>query len=157
MRASLAVVALAVFALVSCKKDTDEQKLYKILDAGVAELEAGNVKGAMEFVAEDFSDDAGLDKQTIRGVLAGQVLRGSRITIMRRDEKVKVDGDTATATLDVALFQGDRSKMKGVVPERSGTYRFTITFRRDESEWLITKAKYEAISAGSFIVNSIGN
>ena len=151
------VVALAVLGLASCKKDSDEQKIYKILDAGVAELEAGNVKGAMEYVAEDFSGDEGIDKQTIRGVLGGQMLRGNRITIMRRDEKVKVDGNGAIATLDAALFQGDRSKMKGVVPQRSGTYRFTITFRKDDGEWLITKTKYEPISGASFIVNSIGD
>lgn len=156
MRASL-LLLLAVVGLVSCKKDTDEQKIYKILDAGVAELEAGNVKGAMAYVAEDFSGDEGVDKQTIRGVLGGQVLQGNRITIMRRDEKVKVDGGTATATLDVALFQGDRAKMKGVVPQRSGTYRFAITFRKDDGEWLITTAKQEPISAASFIVNSIGD
>lgn len=157
MRASLAVVALAVIGLASCKKDTDEQKIYKILDAGVASLEAGQVKDAMEHVAEDFADESGLDKQGIRGVLAGQVLRGNRITIMRRDEKVAVDGASAVATLDVALFQGDRAKLKGVLPQRSGTYRFTITLRKDGDEWLITKAKYESISAGSFIVNSIGD
>lgn len=157
MRVPLAFVAIAVLGLASCKKDTDEQKIYKILDAGVAALEAGEVKTAMEYVAEDFTDDSGVDKQGIRGILAGQVLRGQRITIMRRDEKVTVDGASATATVDVALFQGDRTKMKGVVPERSGTYRFTINFRKDGDQWLITKAQYQAISAGSFIVNSIGD
>ena len=157
MRALAAVAVLSMLGLVSCKKDTDEQKIYKILDAGVAALEAGEVKTAMEYVAEDFADESGVDKQGIRGILAGQVLRGQRITIMRRDEKVTVDGATATATVDVALFQGDRTKMKGVLPERSGTYRFTITFRKDGDEWLITKAKQQPISAGSFIVNSIGD
>lgn len=154
-RRALVLAILSAVALGACRKDTDEQKIHKILDAGVAALEAGEVKDAMEFVADDYADDAGMDKQSIRGMLAGYVLRGNRITIVRRDEKVTVEGDTATATVDTALFQGDRSKMKGVLPERSGTYRFTISFAKRDGEWLITKAKYENISAGSFIVNSI--
>ena len=149
----LAILSAAAFA--SCRKDSDEKKIYKALDAGVAALEAGNVGDAMDYVAEDYADDAGMDKQSIRGMLAGYVLRGNRITIVRRDEKVSVEGDTATATLDTAIFQGDRSKLKGVMPERSGTYRFTITFSKRDGEWLITKAKYENISAASFLVNSI--
>lgn len=155
-RRVVAIAILSAVAFASCRKDSDEAKIYKALDAGVAAIEAGQVGDAMDFVAEDYADDQGNDKAGIRGYLAGYMLRGNRLTIVRRDEKVVVDGNTATATLDTALFQGDRAKMKGVLPERSGTYRFTISWKKNaDGDWLITKATYEPISAASFLVNSL--
>ena len=156
-RACTFALGLAL-ALGACKKGTEEQKVLRVVDDGVAAIEAGQVGDAMELVAEDFTDESGnTDKGMIRGYLAGQMLRGDRVTIVRRDEKVKVDGATATASFDAAIFQGDRSKLKGVLPERSGTYRFTLTLRKDGDAWLVTKAKWENISAASFIVNGIGD
>lgn len=155
LRACTLAMGLAL-ALGACKKDTEEQKVLRVVDDGVAAIEAGQVGDAMDLVAEDYSDESGTDKGMIKAYLAGQMLRGDRITIVRRDEKVKVDGATATASFDAALFQGDRSKLKGVLPQRSGTYRFTLTLRKDGDAWLVTKAKWEAISAGSFVVNQIG-
>ena len=147
----------AALALGGCKKDTEEQKVLRVIDDGVAAIEAGQVGDAMDLVADDFSDENGTDKGMIKGYLAGQMLRGDRITIVRRDENVKVDGTAATASFDAAIFQGDRAKLKGVVPQRSGTYRFTLTFRKDDGDWLVTKATWKNISAGSFLVDSIGD
>lgn len=154
-RASVLVLGLAL-ALGACRKDTEEQKVLRVIDEGVAAIESGQVGDAMDLVAEDFSSDSGTDKGMIKAYLAGQMLRGDRITIVRRDETVKVEGAEATATFDAAIFQGDRAKLKGVLPQRSGTYRFTLTLRKDGDAWLVTKAKWQGISAGSFIVNSIG-
>ena len=155
LRACTLAMGLAL-ALGACKKDTEEQKVLRVVDDGVAAIEAGQVGDAMDLVAEDYSDESGTDKGTIKAYLAGQMLRGDRITIVRRDEKVKVEGSAATASFDAAIFQGDRSKLKGVLPQRSGTYRFTLTLRKDGDAWRVTKAKWEGISAGSFVVNSIG-
>jgi len=156
LRACTLAMGLAL-ALGACKKDTEEQKVLRVVDDGVAAIEAGQVGDAMDLVAEDYSDESGTDKGTIKAYLAGQMLRGDRITIVRRDEKVKVEGSAATASFDAAIFQGDRSKLKGVLPQRSGTYRFTLTLRKDGDAWLVTKAKWEGISAGSFVVNAIGD
>lgn len=145
-------------ALGACRKDTEEQKVLRVVDDGVAAVEAGQVGDAMDLVAEDFSDEGGsTDKGMIKAYLAGQMIRGDRITVVRRDEKVKVDGASATASFDAAIFQGDRSKLRGVLPQRSGTYRFTLTLRKDDGAWLVTKAKWEGISAASFVVNGIGD
>ena len=144
--------AAIVFA--SCAK-SDEERVRRATDDAVAALESGDVGGAMDFVADDYADERQNDKTALKGMLAAQVFRGTRVTIVRRDEKVKVTGTTATTTVDTALFRGDRKKLGGILPERYGTYRFTIAWRKDGGDWLVTGVTWEVIPATSFIVNHI--
>ena len=148
-----------VLMLGACRKTSEEDRVRAMLAGAVEALEAGNVGDGMDHVADDYSDEGGHDKAAVKGMLAAQVFRGTRVTIVRRDEKVKVDEGAQTGSLvfDAALFRGDRAQLGGLVPERMGTYRFTLSVRKVDGDWRVAKASWEPIAATSFIVNRIGN
>lgn len=156
---AVSALAMLLLAAPGCRGKSDEAKIRALLDDAVQAVEEGRIGDAFDHVAEDYKDDAGNDKAQAKAILAGQAIRGSRITIVRRDEKVDVEegATTASARFDAALFRGDRAKLKGIVPQRSGTYRFTLDLRKDDGTWLVTKATWESIPASSFLVNSIGD
>lgn len=153
------LLLLVVLALPACRGKSEEAKIRALLDDAVEAVEAGRTGDAFDHVADDYADDAGNDKAQARAILAGQAIRGSRVTIVRRDEKVDVEegATTATARFDAALFRGDRAKLQGVLPERAGTYRFEFELRKEDGTWLVTKASWDKIPASSFLVNSLGD
>lgn len=149
-----AALGLALAACLSgCRAKTDVTRIHALLAKGEAAAEDSDVRGVTDLVADDFKADE-LDRQTLKGYLAARLLRGERITVIRRDETITVDGSTATAGFDAALLAGERAKLKGTVPNRMGTYHFDLTLSKRDDVWKVTSAKYREIPAAKFAIEA---
>lgn len=151
LRAWLMLVVVLV-AGTGCRK-SEEARIRALLDDAVAGAEAANPKKTLERVADDFRADNGADRDAVRGVLAREMLQGNRITVIRRDQDVTVEGDAAKVSFDAALLRGDRAKLKGLVPQRMGTWRFALELEKRDGDWWIVAASYQPIPTTDFVVN----
>lgn len=150
--ASLVLLLALVAPLGACKKDSDEKKILAMLAAGEEAAQAGKVGTLTDFLTDDFVDADGNDKAAVKAVLAGYVLRGGRIVVVRRNEKVTVNGDTGTVDFDAFLAGGDRSKLGGQVPTDGDAYRFSFVLRRVDGEWKISGGTWQPIPASGFLL-----
>ena len=149
-RALLRLLAATALLAACHHSDADviKAKLAKATDAA----EDADVRGVTDFVAEDFKAGDEFDKAALKGYLAGRLLRGDKITIVRRNEAVTVDGANATASFDAALLSGDRKQLKGLVPNRLGSYHFDLTLQKRDGDWLVTKAAWKQIPATELVL-----
>ena len=145
--------ALLLLALASCHPKSEEAKIHALLAKGAQATEDSDVRGVTDLLSEDFKAGE-LDRQSVKGYLAARLLRGEKVTVVKRDESIKVDGDSATAGFDVGLFSGDRKQLKGLVPNRMGTYHFDLTLAKRDGEWVVTGAKYQDIPAAKFAIEA---
>ena len=152
MRLRLLLLAGA-FALVACRGKSEEAKIHRLLGKGAAATEDSDVRGVTDLLSNDFKAGE-LDRQSVKAYLAARLLRGEKVTVVKRDESVTVDGRSATASFDVGLFSGERAKLKGVVPNRMGTYHFDLTLAKIDGEWKVTAAKYREIPAAQFAIEA---
>lgn len=146
--AACTATALLLGACHHSDADIIKGKLAKATEAA----EDADVRGVTDFVAEDFKAGDEFDKPALKGYLAGRLLRGDKITIVRRNESIAVDGASATASFDAALMSGDRKQLKGLVPNRLGTYHFDLTLAKRDGEWLVTKAAWKQIPATELVL-----
>lgn len=138
--------------LAGCKKESDEQKILAMLAAAEDAAEAGKIGTLTDFLTDDFTDADGNDKASVKGVLSAQVLRGGRIVVVRRNEKVTVTGDTATADFDAFLAGGDRGAIAGAVPSEGSAYRFSLVLRKVDGEWKVASGTWKHIEAAGFLL-----
>lgn len=146
------LLLVVVMAGTACRK-SEEARIRALLDDAVAGAEAANPKKTLAQVADDFRADNGADRDAIKGVLAREMLQGNRITVIRRDQSITVEGETAKASFDAALLRGDRAKLKGLVPQRMGTWRFVLDLEKRDGEWWIVAASYQPIPTTEFVIN----
>ena len=153
MRGRLLPIALILFALPACRGKSEDAKIHALFAKGASAAEDSDVHGVVDLLAENFH--AGdLDRQSIKVFLAARLLRGEKVTVVRRDEAIKVEGDAATASFDAGLFSGERAHLKGAVPSRMGTYHFDLTLAKISGEWKVTKAEYREIPAAQFAIEA---
>lgn len=156
-RILLAIAALV--ALAGCHT-SEKDRIHKLLTKGADAAESADVRGVTDLLADDFRGGGPggtgekADKQMVKAVLASRLLRGQRVTVIRRNEEIAVeDGATkATASFDAALLEGDRASMKGRVPSRIGTWHFDLTLEKRDGDWLVTGATWKQIPAADFIL-----
>jgi hypothetical protein len=139
MRSAL-LLALAFSLCTSCaKKENDEAKIKKLLDTGVAALEARDSKGAAALLADDYRDAKGRTKDKLKG-LTFFVLQQGPILVKLGDVGVTVQGDNAVATLRALAVQGSGQLKTAadLLPTNARAFDLTVKLVRDGSGWLVT-------------------
>ncbi|HEV7609774.1 MAG TPA: hypothetical protein VGO61_20735 [Steroidobacteraceae bacterium] len=127
----LASVA-ATFLLVACAaKSSDEERVRELIANIEAAAEARDASDVLEYVADDYADSSGVDKQQLRDFLRGYFLAHPKLELVVSIESLEfpVDG-LAQAVVTVAAVQlGD--------PDLQ---RLKVEFRRTKDEWRVARA-----------------
>lgn len=140
------VVAGAVGALgalvvgVGCRKqETPEAQIRKVLDAGVAALEARDVDAAAALLAEGYEDDAGRTRTRLKQ-LAFFALQQGPVLVSLQSVDVQVQGDAATVSLQALAVQGagELKSARDLLPTNARAFNLTARLIRDDDAWLIT-------------------
>ncbi|MDZ7752017.1 MAG: hypothetical protein U5S82_10195 [Gammaproteobacteria bacterium] len=147
------LVLAGVLVVAGCgdERDTVARVVHRVADA--AELK--NIDGVMAFVAPDYRDPMGRDRARIRELMAAELRREERISIVfRRLEVGEIRDDRVTATLKGVLAEGDvkGASISEVLPRSMGAWRFTLELRRDDGRWLITRGEEQSIPPATFLL-----
>jgi len=120
-----------VLLLAGCAGDTPEQRLRDTIAAMADAVEAKESGEFIEHVSEDFiGDHDRFNRQSLRGYLAGMMIRNQAITVTLGPLDVKLHGDRATVRVDVIVTGGE-----GVIPDSGDHLDIESGWKLVDGEW----------------------
>ena len=140
----LLAILLAVLSACSGDPDNLEQQVRDMIGAGEEAVEARSIIGVLDFISDEYQDKDGRQKQEIKQLVAGYILRNKSIHLLTRVQHVAVNEDKSRA--DVILYVG----MAGVpvagvdqlVFTRADLYRFDLSLLMEEGDWRVSEASW---------------
>ncbi len=134
-------LVLVVLALVvgGCTRDPPEQRLREAVAGMQAAVEAGDAKGFMRGVAEDFSGNAGTDRAGLGQMLRGHLVLNRKVGIQTGPLSVEIRGATAVVRFTVVLTgSGGR-----LLPERGQLQTISSGWRDVDGHWQLYHAQWQ--------------
>lgn len=134
---AVGLAALLAVLLAACADEGPEARLRAAV-AAMEEAVEGKQPG--DFVARVSADFVGgregLDRQSLRGVLASQMLGSERIEVILGSPEIVLHGERATVTLDATVIGGR------FLPERGERMRIVSGWRLEDGEWRCYTAEW---------------
>lgn len=142
-----AAVALGV-ALKGGEDETDEDRIRGLFSRAALAVEEKRVGDAVEAVSERFAGE-GLDRQGLKRLIAGMVLRGDWVRVSIAGVAVAVEGDAARANVDVVMARSGKGKaIADLLPQEGSAHRIRCTLAREDGDWRVVSAAWEPIPLG---------
>jgi hypothetical protein len=152
-RRTLIVIAVGIAAagalavgLMGGEEATDEDRIRALFSDAALAVEEKRVGDAVEALSERFSGE-GLDRQGVKRLIAGLVLRGDWVQVSIAGVAVGVEGDGARATVDVVMARGGKGKaLTDLLPEEGSAHRIPCVLAREDGEWRVVSAGWAPIT-----------
>ena len=137
-------VAVSIFLLESCHRETEADKVKKVVISMQKAAEQKDVKDVLSHVARNYRDPQGNDYQAIKNIMLYYFFRHQRISIFITNWETAVNGASAHAEFEAVL--SSRSGQTGaILPEALGLYLFRIALAKDSGDWKITSAQWNRL------------
>lgn len=148
--AALCIIALASLLTIGCRKETEEDKVRKVVSAMQAATEEKKVLAVQEHISRSYRDPQGNDFEAIKGLFNFYFFRHKTVAVAIPSLEVAVNGPAATAAFTAILsakgIDGESASI--LLPDALGAYRFEVSFRQEEGKWKIVSAKWERALEG---------
>ena len=158
MRRAAALAVLALAGLLAAlgwhrfrARPSDEEQVRQVfLDAARA-AEEGRVGDALAAVSERFQGE-GLDRQGVKQLLAWHAIAGDLGAVAVLGTAVRLSGEAAEATVDVAFVRGVRGARAnlGALSDASAQ-RVEAVLAREGGAWRVVSARWRPIGAADAI------
>jgi hypothetical protein len=135
----VALVACVALAATACRdKETPEAKIKKVLDEGVAALEARDASRAADVLSDEYGDKKGRDKQKLKQ-LAFFALQQGPVLVATQSADIQVDGARATVAMKVLAVQGNAELKTAadLLPSNARAFDLTLTLVKEGSDWKV--------------------
>jgi hypothetical protein len=136
------VLLMCVFFISACgTPDSPETQVRRAIDAMEKAAEARDVGDLMEFVADDFRDQYGQDRDQLRQYLVGYFIANQSIHLLTRIDELELPGpDEALVRMTVGMV-GQDADAANAWNLAADVQDFEITLRRDDDDWKVLYAK----------------
>ncbi|MDH7512269.1 MAG: hypothetical protein QHH14_04900 [Clostridiales bacterium] len=158
MTRCLFLLALLISALsLSCRQDTEEQRILGLFDNLARLAEKKELEGMMTAFADDYSDFEGRNKAGLRNLLSGYFSGRTGIVVNRLSAEVELEAGQSRATLkaDIALSSGAAEALRRLVRVSPDLYRLNIELSGGPGSWLIRYAEWTPISPTELLPESL--
>ncbi len=119
---------------------TEETRLRRQIAAMERAVEKGNFLALQSAIASDYSDDRGLDKETLVAAVRAYRLQYGSMFIHLSDLTTELDGDSGTARV-VLIAKVLATPRAGGGESELFSDRFRLAFRKQEGQWQLTRAE----------------
>ncbi|HAS53641.1 MAG: hypothetical protein A2X56_12135 [Nitrospirae bacterium GWC2_57_13] len=146
----LLIMTLTLTAFGSCRKDTEEDKVRKVVAAVAEAAGEKEIKSMLGQLSRIYRDPKGNNYDGIRNLLLFYFYRHQRVSVFIARLDVTVTDRSARAQLQ-AVLSGARTveSAKDLLPEALGIYDFDVTFMKEGDEWKITSADWKRSGEGA--------
>jgi len=127
--------------LVACARPAPEQQLRDQFAALQQAVEQRRPADAMDAVSEDFSGPGGMDRAALHNLLRVQLLARDSVGVTTGPLDIELRDDTATVRFDALLTGAGRGRL---LPDSAQSYRVTTGWRRQDDEWRLYYAQWQA-------------
>lgn len=138
---AVAVLLLLLAGLAGCSRSPPEDRLRTRIAQMQAALEARDASDFVAGIAEDFSADAGLDRDGVRNYVRIQALRNARIGVTLGPLDVALHGERATVRFTAMLTGGSG----GLLPDSARPWAVTTGWRDGPDGWQLIQASWEPV------------
>jgi hypothetical protein len=135
---------------VACTKDTEEDKVKKVLTSVQQASEEKKISSVLEHISKSYQDAQGYDYNGIKGLLAFNFFRHQKVSVYMPNIDIVVDGPTAKAVFQAILTGRGTGESAGtIIPEALGAYNFEVLLKKEDGAWKVTSAKWERAGEGT--------
>ncbi len=148
---SLCLLPAILLLFTACHKDTEEDRVRKVVGSVQQATEEKKILSVLEHVSKSYRDPQGNDYDGVKGLLAFYFFQHQKVRVFIPSIDVAVTGPTARATFQSILTgagSGEGSTLSSL-PEALGAYNFEVQFRTEEGRWKVTSAKWERVGEGA--------
>jgi hypothetical protein len=139
------VLAALVLTIGACTKETEADKVKKVVSSVQQAAEEKKIKTIQEHLSKSYRDPKGYDYDGIKGLLAFYFFRHKTVSVYLSGLETTVNGPQATARFQAVLtakgIDGESASI--ILPDALGAYNFDVSFRMEEGEWKIVSATWE--------------
>ena len=146
------LLVLALLGAACAGPETPEQEIRAMLARAEAAAEARDVGDVAAFVSAAYRDDAGRDRQAVRGILAYTFMRNPRVHLLTAVPEVSVPSERqASARVLVAMAGHPIEAAEALAGLRADLYRFDLRLAREDDEWRVVSAAWERAEPEDFL------
>jgi len=149
---SMFLVIAALAQIISCTRETEEDKVKQVVIAVQKAAEEKKIKAIQEHLSRSYRDPQGHDYDGIKGLLAFYFFRHRTVAVYISGLETSVNGPEATARFQALLTaKGIDGEEAGILlPDALGAYRFDVSFRKEGKDWKVISATWQrAIEGGT--------
>ncbi len=140
---ALVMVSFSLFPISGCHKETDQDKIKKVIAGIQKAAEEKDVRKIMSNLSKAYKDPQGYDYETIKGLLLAYFFRHQKIHAYIPDLDVAAEDASGKAVFQAVLTGGDKAGSgAGVLPEALGMYTFEVVLHKEDGDWKITSARW---------------
>jgi hypothetical protein len=141
---TICLIFVIAVAVLGCNRQTDQDKIKRIITEIQAAGEAKDVRKIMGHISKTYKDPQGFNYEGIRGLLIGYFFRYPKISVYINNLTISVDNTSAKAVFQTVLTSGEKTgSVTDVIPQSLGIWDFDVTLKKESSDWKITWAKWE--------------
>ena len=156
MHARSAILGVSlVFLLMACGgEETPEERVRSYIDRVAETAEARKWRAFDEYVADDYRDDRGLDKEQVLAIIARYILANRNIYILERVASILIDDPSkAHAVVYVAMAGQPVSNPDDLALVTADFYRFEIDLQAGEDGIFRTvRGDWESVGPEQFLI-----
>jgi hypothetical protein len=142
----LLILAMTV-TFAGCHRETDEQKIKKIITDIQTAAEVKDVNEIINNVSKTYKDPQGFNYETIKGLLVGYFLQYPKVSVYINDLEISVENTiSARAVFQTVLTSGNKTgSIKDIIPQSLGMYDFDVSLTKESDGWKVITAKWELV------------
>ena len=140
----ICLIFFVFLAVPGCQKETDQDKVKKVITEIQAAGEVKDVSKIMKHLSKNYSDPQGFNYEGIKGLLIGYFLRYPKISAYISNLMISVENESARAEFQTVLTSGEKTgSIKDMIPTSLGVWDFSVTLKKESNAWKVTSAKWE--------------
>lgn len=143
---TIALLIVVTAALPACHRDTEEERVKKVISAVQTAAEEKNVKTIMSHVSKTYSDPQGFNYDEIRGLLTAYFLRHPKIAVYTDNLDISLEEPTARVAFRTLLTGGKKTgSITDMLPQSLGMYEFDVSLKKESNAWKVTSAQWTKV------------
>jgi hypothetical protein len=143
---TLLLVLVLAMTFAGCHRETDEQKIKKIITDIQTAAEVKDVKEIINNLSKTYKDPQGFNYETIKGLLVGYFLQYPKVSVYINNLEISVENSSAKAVFQTVLTSGDKTgSIKDIIPQSLGMYDFDVSLQKESDGWKVISAKWEPV------------
>jgi hypothetical protein len=150
-----ALLTSIIVTLAGCgDEETPEDRVRGYIDRVIESAEARNWRSFRDYVADDYKDEHGMNKEAVLAIVARYILANQRIYILERVASVRIENPrNAHAVVYAAMGGQPISGAQDLARIRADVYRFEIDLRAgDDGVFRARRSVWKPVGPEHFLL-----
>lgn len=142
---TIIIAASLILLLSACSDDptSPEQQVRDTLNAIELAAQERSMSDFMDYIADDYSDHQGNDKDAVKRIVQLMFLRNQSINIFTLIRSINVDDKIAAVELSAAMASRGVDLTQETNRLKADTHQFSVVLQQDDDEWLVSSVSWQ--------------